>query len=671
MVKTLRKEIFTSINNNIVKSKIVKCIITLVLLMSVGVANAQLNKRYFYYIGQGLIIDGKYYEAVEILNRLLAVDTLAYDGFFLRGVAKYNLGDYVGAESDFNSAIKVNSVYTTAYQYRAIARSYLGNYNDAVRDFESAIDLRPDNEGLYYSRGITFYMSQQFDRAIADFDYYISKRPLVVDAFINRGSCYLMKQDTVAAFRDYNRAVEINRYNPDGFLRRGSVYFAMNELDSAYNDLTRAIALDSTIFHSYFNRALVHANKNRPIEAISDFSKAIELDTMSSLTYFNRALTYAQVGDYENALEDYDKVEYYSPSNVLLYYNRGGLNMQVGRMEEAEKDFSKAIELYPDFANAYLGRSSVRYQIGDMEGSKSDKLTSDAKVAEYRANLEDSSMLSQYADTSQVFNKLVSFDPDFENKDFENVKKGDVDIKLLPMFRVTFASRGSAEKILNYENESISDFIRQNGIDGDAFAIVCEFSDQQLKKLEQKHKEPTGNKVNWKSLFAYTLVQNGLRQYTTSVNLYDKVIDLNPSEAFLYVNRSVAKSEMIDFIANLDGKSDKLVIDVNPVNRLKNTKRVYDYNDAIKDARKAIAINPDVSQFYYNLGNLLCQNGEHVEAIEQFTKAIELNSYLGEAYFNRGMIQLYLKDTKKGVLDISKAGELGVDGAYDLLTRFR
>jgi len=64
---------------------------------------------------------------------------------------------------------------------------------------------------------------------------------------------------------------------------------------------------------------------------------------------------------------------------------------------------------------------------------------------------------------------------------------------------------------------------------------------------------------------------------------------------------------------------------------------------------------------------LLCLSGRMPEAIEDYTRAIELNPSFGEAYYNRGLIQIYLKDTRKGCLDMSKAGELGIQQAYKVL----
>ena len=60
-------------------------------------------------------------------------------------------------------------------------------------------------------------------------------------------------------------------------------------------------------------------------------------------------------------------------------------------------------------------------------------------------------------------------------------------------------------------------------------------------------------------------------------------------------------------------------------------------------------------------------SGKLPEAYEDYTRAIELNPQFAEAYYNRGLVQIFMKDTRKGCLDISKAGELGIRQAYEVL----
>jgi tetratricopeptide (TPR) repeat protein len=64
-------------------------------------------------------------------------------------------------------------------------------------------------------------------------------------------------------------------------------------------------------------------------------------------------------------------------------------------------------------------------------------------------------------------------------------------------------------------------------------------------------------------------------------------------------------------------------------------------------------------------------SGELPAAYDDYTRAIELDPDLGEAYYNRGLVQIFMKDTRKGCMDLSKAGELGIAAAYDLLKEFR
>ena len=62
---------------------------------------------------------------------------------------------------------------------------------------------------------------------------------------------------------------------------------------------------------------------------------------------------------------------------------------------------------------------------------------------------------------------------------------------------------------------------------------------------------------------------------------------------------------------------------------------------------------------------------DHQHAIDDYTRAIELDANLAEAYFNRGLARMALKLQDEAVSDLSKAGELGIYSAYSILKRQR
>ena len=53
-----------------------------------------------------------------------------------------------------------------------------------------------------------------------------------------------------------------------------------------------------------------------------------------------------------------------------------------------------------------------------------------------------------------------------------------------------------------------------------------------------------------------------------------------------------------------------------------------------------------------------------------YTKAIELNPKDADSYNNRGLLKLSLGQKDSGCLDLSKAGELGNEVAYDAIKKF-
>ena len=657
--------------------KLIKALWIFLLLMtlSTGAAEAQLNKYFFYWTGQNYMRENKYRDAIETLNILLRADPDAYEAYFLRGVAKYNLDDLHGANHDFSLAIQKNPVYTMAYHYRAITRSRLGDYDDALKDFREAIDLRPDMPGPYYSRGVTYLLSQQFEASIEDFNEFLKFEPKVADAHINKGTAYLYLKDTVSALDAYNKAIETYSIGPDGYIRRGALYMSQENYALALGDFNTAIELDSLSPIPYFNRAIVFANTQRPVDAIEDFNQVIALDSTLSIAYFNRALLRSQIGDYNNALTDYDRVALLNPNNVLVFYNRAALNAQLGSYQNAIRDYSKAIELYPDFANAYLNRSNLRYWLGDERGAQTDKVIADQKIAEYRSKLTDSTF-SIYADTSRQFNQLLSFDPMYGRSDFANIGNPDrVDITLLPLFRFTLFRRTEedAPTVSRYENKEVDDFMKNSGILYLALTNKeTNIVNDSLFVWDERATQHIAQRLNdWKPSFERGVTQALIRQYTNSINNYTTAIDLDPSNAFLYVNRSTTRAEMIDFISSIDNSYQKITIDSDPVNRLKNTgSRTYSYDEAIHDLNKAAKLFPGFAHIYYNRANLHCLSGNMPEAYEDYTRAIELFPNFAEAYYNRGLVQIYLKDTRKGALDVSKAGELGIEEAYEVLRRY-
>jgi tetratricopeptide (TPR) repeat protein len=182
-------------------------------------------------------------------------------------------------------------------------------------------------------------------------------------------------------------------------------------------------------------------------------------------------------------------------------------------------------------------------------------------------------------------------------------------------------------------------------------------------------------------LFMRALYDNAGKQFNSAQSYYTAAVEKSSDKqgvegmykAFYLMSRGVLRAEMIDFISSIESNVQVLSMDDSGNTRARVKDQVirqYDYSDAIQDMNDTNEIVPDLPYVYYNLGNLYCLSAEHIASIENYTKAINLWPYMGDAYFNRGLVLIYLKDKEKGCIDLSRAGELGVEDAYGVIKKY-
>jgi tetratricopeptide (TPR) repeat protein len=667
---------------------------TLLVCLCTLAVQAQISKEYFFAKGTNELIDRKYSAAIESFNLLLKIDTAMYDAYFRRAVAKYNLGDAIGALADFSHAIRLNPVFTYAYFYRAIVRNSMGNHQDALKDLDEVESLRPQFSEVHYSRGVSFFYLQQFQQALANYNEYLRRNPNVSAGYLMRGACQLFLKDTAAALADYDRAISLNTFDPDGYSRRGRLYALQGKYDLAMSDFNHAIKLDTAASINYYFRALTYYNCNKIDAALADLDKVLLLDPYNALVHYNRAIMYAQIGNLDAALADYNHAAVINPSNVLIYYNRAAIYMEKGNIRNAIADYSKTIELYPDFANAYLNRSYAKRRIGDINSAKADYDAAQKMIAEHQRKMgqtQGSSDIS-FADTSRQYDKLVAFDADFGNKDFsENLLQYQrADITLQPLYRISVGAATTAvDKDLGkiYYNENWEHWRQQHtDLQMAISPAIPQRSIDERQSLEHRA-DHIIDSVAYRSgigYFAKATLLAEQNMYNAALNFYKQASGIERENPFYLLAQSAAQSGMIDFISSVDQNHNSSIVigestavtyvmpDTKAGSKKGNTlqQQVYDYSEAIAALDHAIALLPTFAYTYYNRANLKCHSNLLPEAIEDYSAAIAQYPYFADAYYNRGLIQIYLHDTNKGCLDMSKAGELGISQAYNVIKRY-
>ncbi|KKL67920.1 hypothetical protein LCGC14_2130180, partial [marine sediment metagenome] len=112
--------------------------IVLVLLMVLGITSlsAQINIHTHYMRGRQQLAGHEFTQAIQTFNLILQYNPEHAEALFYRGIAKFQLSDYSGAEADFTSSLEIKPYKTEALYYRGLLKLERSQFLDAFRDIQ-------------------------------------------------------------------------------------------------------------------------------------------------------------------------------------------------------------------------------------------------------------------------------------------------------------------------------------------------------------------------------------------------------------------------------------------------------------------------------------------------------------------------------------------------------
>lgn len=112
----------------------------------------------------------EYQKAIELVNQLMEFGPDDADSYFIRGIAKHELGQYQAAIDDFDRAIELDPKNADSYFSRGFAKAALDEYEAAIDDYDRAIELDPGHVDAHLDRTETKILIGEFESARQDAD---------------------------------------------------------------------------------------------------------------------------------------------------------------------------------------------------------------------------------------------------------------------------------------------------------------------------------------------------------------------------------------------------------------------------------------------------------------------------------------------------------------------
>ncbi len=645
-------------------------IILFLLLLSIT-AKAQFNTDRLLTIGRSALYYEDYVLSIQYFNKVIAVRPYLYEPWFFRAVAKYNLDDFIGAEADCTAAIERNPYVVNVYELRGLTRIMQKKYAEAISDYDKALRYSPENKSLWHNKVLCKINGKDYDGAHNDLDTLLNKWSTYAKGYSMRGEVYIFQKDTTAALQAFDRAMEIDPYDASIWAAKAIVSLARSEWGRSDTLLTEAIRLQPKQSGFYVNRALARVNRNNYRGAMSDYDLALEIDPNNFLGHYNRGLLRAQVGDDNRAITDFDFVLKLEPDNYTALYNRALLLEKTGDLKGAIRDYTTVIDEYPSFWAGLQNRAACYRKLGMTALAEKDEFKIYKEQLYKRLygtvpRLDKKKQRKRSDNDPDKYNQLVVADEQELEHEYSSEYRGKVqnrkaDMELQPMYALSLErASDDLRTAVVYDNH----VEEHNSEVGNGRTLYIENTSKSLdekqtagyfERIERLSLE-MGNLKDSSSItpllveraVAYAMIND----YENTKADMTTLIQRDSTCSLAYWQRAVAQSRINEFDASLG-------TDV----AMKTANVLSDLTDAIK-------YNPSAAHLYYNRGNVYALRNDLVHAMEDYKQAIKLDDRFAAAYYNCGIAKIKTGDVNAGIVDLGKAGELGLYSAYSVIKKY-
>ena len=620
-------------------------------------------------IGRNALYFEDYVLSIQYFNQVIHLKPYLAEPYFYRSIAKIQLEDYQGALRDCNAAIERNPFSPGCYYARGYIYRQLNQLELAEADYTEALRFSPENRTYMILRADTRAMMKHYDEALEDINQLLRREPQSASGWSERGRVCLLKGDTIPALDAFTEAVKYDKTNPAAWSALGVTNLMLNHEDEAYAQLTQAINLGSKWAGDYINRGLLHYRRHNYRGALADYDQAVKIAPREADSYYNRGVMRQEVGDYNRALEDFNKAIDLEPEKVEMRYQRALVEMQLKQWKDVVRDLDSLIARYPYFLPSYYLAAQAKTQQGDP-----------AAAYRYRQkahDLEARKDAIQAQQATQPNTEMVIADAQPQKKDYrkafsanaaQNQSEPTEDEQ-----KYGSQTRGAVQK--KYQNVVNEPNIVLSYYTQDMSLRRTNYYHPLVEQLNRQEVLPAALKFTSQEL---TLTAEMVDFHFSEIRRLTQLMDQADGMA-LYLARAMEFAIIKDYASAVDDCTKALLLaDVNaePIVVFCRANWRYrmadpDYELILRDYDHVLRLRPDFTFAYYDKANILCAKREYQEAIKQYTKAIDIDADFAEAYFNRGLTYIYTGDTEKGLADLSKAGELGIYQAYNMISRFK
>lgn len=495
-----------------------------------------------------------------------------------------------------------------------------------------------------------------------------------VEATIDMGRQNLYYDDYVTAISRFNEVLLVRPKKAEVYYYRGYAKFSLEDYSGGEEDCTEAIALNPFRMEFYQLRGLCRINRENYQGAVDDYCIVLRDNPDEQNARYNRAICFLQLKNYLEADQDLDFMIRRWPQLQKTYLVKAQSLLEQGDTTACVFWVDSLLHRAPYNRDALTFKG--RYYLWKEDYQQADSFLTMA--IKFGAN-----NIENYISRAQARHGMNHYNEALSDYDYA--------IERIPEHFVAHYNRGLLRALIGADNLALEDF---------DFILSIEPDNTLARYNRAQLREGTGDYRGAEEDFTLLIQSYPTFYYAYAARarcrhkLGKKALAIQDETIVTQANLNLVFGKQgRKNVRKVRSRSDHELDHYQDLVKEDDDKPIYQISDVagkvqnrdinhvslppfpIEEIQRVLTESPDNTganaRLHYNSGCMNADIGLKDSAIRDFSEAILLDPRLGEAYYNRALVFTSEGRIEEAIPDLSRAGELGIYQAYNLLKKIQ
>ena len=498
--------------------------------------------------------------------------------------------------------------------------------------------------GAYNTLGVLFAQADRLNCAVPAFHTALKLEPQNWEVHYNLALALVKTGDRIGAKRELQAAIQQKPDSVSSHFALGSLLQSDNNLDQAAEEFKAALKIDPQLVPASLKLSQVLTSEGKLAAAIvclEDALKQSQSADQQEALQASLGLAYAESGDLTKGLDILNSLVAKQPNSSDAHFSLGllyGKSGQPADQEAALAQYEEALRLDPGMDPSRLAMATLLRSRGNC----SDSLLALQEYTKHKAG--DSQGFHELGLAYKCLGRM--------NNAVESLKRAErLDPNNAQIRRDLGATLAQASRTAEAIQE-LKIAARMDPADRDTHRQLALLFERTGNK-ESAQAEDAKAKVLSKQKGGYAAAGTSNAEAnqlllagnaSAAVKAYRRALELNPSDAKLHYNLSLALDKAGERAAERKELEQAVQLDPN-LAVAHNQLGLLDLQQAQvvtaeQRFKKALSIDPKYAEAQSNLGVLYSRQGKDAEAASFFQQAIQSDPNYSKAYVNLGLTLL-------------------------------